>query len=1065
MSLPAFSVRQVVLVNLVFIIVLIAGVQTSRRIPVDMFPDISFNTALISTLWVGASPEEVERLLTKKLEDEINSISGIKEMISVSGDGLSEIYIEWQESLSEMEYQAALNDLRGAIDRASELPDDAEEPILRELSVSEAYNVLMVAVTDVGGVGEFAQREVARDLKDRLERIPGLRRADLRGERERELRVLVDEQRALQYDLTLEEINDLIAENNQNFASGSFTDRGSQEISVRGIGDFESAASLGAMVVKKNRGGIHVLLSDVAEVVDTFEDRRMAGRYNGHPAILIGISKEGGTAIVELSQPVESYVDEYRSSVPQGLELNLTWNVAEFVDFRLDMMKSNLVIGVVFVIFVLWLSVGFRNAMLAIVGVPFSFLAAMVLFPYFDITINSLSIIGFVMVSGMLVDDAIIILENIYRHIEEGVPLKEAAVRGAEEVMWPVIAAVATTMAAFIPMLLITGPSGEFMSILPKTVIVCLLGSLFEALIVLPAHYVDFGSRHKASDPRVGNSSIRLIRVSHRARLAVDRAIDRWRSRYLQAQAQVLEHRWSFVGVSLAALFFAVSLSSHVGVDLFPSDFNMVIVTVDGPPDSGIEQMEETMQGMEDSLESVRDELTDVMGFVGFSVDSEDNPRFGENLGVLYLTFPNNRKNAADPDRVLNLVRARVEHYRDANSERVVALRVVPPRNGPPIGTPVAIRIQSENYAVAKEIADEMKAELASTPGVFNIDDNLSLGPRELRVTLHPHRASIHGLAFEDVGVALMAANEGLVSSTFKDQVTGEDVDIRVLLKEDQRRSISDLLDVSIRTPDGYRVKLGDVAKIEIERGYEEFYHYDAQRAVVVYAEVDNEQATSLSVNNEMEQKFSDLSLRYSGVDVVYGGEFQMTDDSFGQMRKAFILALIAIYGILAAQFRSYVQPILVMSVIGFSFIGVIIGIYLLDYSLSMFVIYAMVGLAGIVVNDSLVLIDFINSERARGASAIDAIQTASGKRFRPILLTTVTTVAGLLPMALGISGQSVVYGPFAAAIVFGLSVASILTLFLVPSLYLSLEKASESMRARLASRKPKSDPAQASLV
>jgi HAE1 family hydrophobic/amphiphilic exporter-1 len=669
------------------------------------------------------------------------------------------------------------------------------------------------------------------------------------------------------------------------------------------------------------------------------------------------------------------------------------------------------------------------------------------------------------MVSGMLVDDAIIILENIYRHIEEGVPLKEAAVRGAEEVMWPVIAAVATTMAAFIPMLLITGPTGEFMSILPKTVIVCLLGSLFEALIVLPAHYVDFGSRYKASDPRVGNSSIGLIRVSHRARLAVDRAIDRWRSRYLQAQAQVLEHRWAFVGMSLAALFFAVSLSSHVGVDLFPSDFNMVIVTVDGPPDSGIDQMEETVQGMEDSLGSARDELTDVMAFVGFSVDAEDNPRFGENLGVLYLTFPNNRKNAANPDRILNLVRARLEHYRDANSERVVALRVVPPRNGPPIGTPVAIRIQSENYAVAKEIAEEMKAELASTPGVFNIDDNLSLGPRELRVKLDPHRASIHGLAFEDVGVALMAANEGLVSSTFKDQVTGEDVDIRVLLKEDQRRSISDLLDVSIRTPDGYRVKLGDVAKIEIERGYEQFYHYDAQRAVVVYAEVDNEQATSLSVNSEMEQKFSDLPLRYSGVDVVYGGEFQMTDDSFGQMRRAFILALIAIYGILAAQFRSYVQPIIVMSVIGFSFIGVIIGIYLLDYSLSMFVIYAMVGLAGIVVNDSLVLIDFINGERARGASAIDAIQTASAKRFRPILLTTVTTVAGLFPMALGISGKSVVYGPFAAAIVFGLSVASILTLFLVPSLYLSLEKASESMRARLVSPKPKTDPAQASLV
>jgi multidrug efflux pump subunit AcrB len=478
-----------------------------------------------------------------------------------------------------------------------------------------------------------------------------------------------------------------------------------------------------------------------------------------------------------------------------------------------------------------------------------------------------------------------------------------------------------------------------------------------------------------------------------------------------------------------------------------------------------VAQTEETVRSMEDALEPARNELTDVMGFVGFSVDSEDNPMFGENLGVIYLTFPNNRKNAADPNRILNLVRTELGRYRDANADRVTALRVVPPRNGPPIGTPVAIRIQSEDYAVAKQIAEEMKAELGKTPGVFNIDDNLALGPRELRVRLDEHRASIHGLSFEAVGRALMAANEGLVSSTFKHPNSDEDIDIRVLLQEDQRRSISDLLDVSIRTPDGYRVKLGDVAEIEIGRGYLDFYHYDGQRAVVVYAEVDNQQATSISVNSEMEARFSDLTLRYPGVDVVYGGEYQVTDESFGEMRQAFILALIAIYGILAAQFRSYLQPLIVMSVIGFSFIGVILGNYLLDYSLSMFVIYAMVGLAGIVVNDSLVLIDFINHERARGASAVDAIRSASGKRFRPILLTTVTTVFGLLPMALGVTGKSVVYGPFAASIVFGLSVASVLTLFLVPALYLGLENARDAVRGRLMGSNPKTGSAQASLV
>ena len=1049
MSLPEFSVRQVVLVNLIFVLLLVAGVQSARRIPVDFFPDISFNQAAIMTVWAGASPREVERLLTKKLEDEIDGISGIKEMISFSGNSLSQISVKWDETLSDLEYEAALNDLRAAIDRAEDLPEDADTPVLREISVSEAFNILMVAVSDVGGVGEFTMREVARDLQDRLERYPGVRRAALRGARDRELRVLVDKNRALQYDLTLAEITGIIAQNNQNFAGGSFTNPQSQEITVRGLGNFDSAAALAATVVKKNPDGSHVLLEDVASIVDGFEKRRIFGRFNGHSTIFLGISKEADTDIIEVVDGITAYVDEYRTSVPAGIEVALTWNQADYVAYRLQIMRSNLALGVVFVSFILWLSVGFRNAMLAIVGIPFSFLAAMVLFPLFDITINSLSLVGFVMVSGMLVDDAIIILENIFRHVEDGEPLKKAVIKGAEEVMWPVTAAIATTVAAFIPMLTITGTSGEFMSILPKTVIVCLLGSLFEALVILPAHYIDFGSRRKASDSLADASHRGISRWSYTARARVDRAIDRARSAYMIAQSRVLENRRAFLVVSLAALYFAVNLNRHVPVDLFPSDFNHIIAAVEAPTDFGVDQTEQVVLAMENALSPIRHEITDVNSYVGLSMDADENPVFGVNQGVLYLSFPNNPLNASDPDRVLNLVRRELEAYRDAHPESISNLRIAPPRNGPPIGKPVAIRIQSESYDRAKQIAEEMKAELASMPGVFNIEDNVPLGPRELRVALHEHRASIHGLTFDDVGFALLAANDGAVPSTFKDPDSDEDVDIRVLLREDQRRTIADLLDVEIRTPGGHLVKLGDVADIEIERGYQQLYHFDAERAVVVYADVDDEQATSISVNEEMRAKFRDVPQRYPGVNLVFGGEFQVTDETFGEMKRAFVLALMAIYGILAAQFRSYRQPLIVMSVIAFSFIGVTLGIYILDYSLSMYVLYAMVGLAGIVVHDSLVLIDFVNRERAQGAAPLDAVVSASAKRFRPILLTTVTTIAGLLPMALGLSGKSVVFGPFAAAIVFGLAMASLLTLFVVPALYLGLEDGVEALSRR----------------
>ena len=1057
MSLPAFSVRQLVLVNLVFALLMLAGLQIMRRIPVDLFPDISFNTADVNTVWSGASPEEVERLLTKKLEDEIDGISGIKELSSFSSHGLSEIDVEWDETLSDLEYEAAMNDLRAAIDRADDLPEDAETPVVRELSVSEVYNICIVAVKDVGGVGEFTLREIARDLRDRFERIPGLRKAELRGARDRELRVLVDQTRALQYDLTLAEISSIIGRNNQNFAGGSFTDPDSREITVRGLGHFASPELLARTVVVKNPDGSHVLLGDVAEVVSGFAKRRIIGRENGIPAVSLGISKEADTDLIDLIAQIRDFLDEYAATIPDGVEASIAFNSADYVSARMDILKSNLLLGVMFVILILWLTVGFRNAMLAIVGVPFSFLTAMILFPVFDITINSLSLIGFVMVSGMLVDDAIIILENIYRHVEDGTPLREAVVRGTEEVMWPVTAAVVTTIAAFIPMLTVSGTSGEFMAILPKTVIVCLLGSLLEALVILPAHYIDFGSRGKAAESLAASAHRPpWVRFAYALRTRVDSGLGSFRDVYLRAQRPILEHRYAFLTMCLAALFFAASLARHVPVDLFPSDFNQLMVTIETPTDYGIDQTDSVVSGVERALEAVRHELSDVSTDVGIGMDADQVPIRGVNYAILWISFPNSRRNVADPDRVLDLVRERLESYRAQNPAGIASFRVQPPRNGPPIGKPVAIRIQSDDYAQAKQIADDMKSELASIPGVYNIEDNVPFGPRELRVTLDDHRASIHGLTFEDVGFALMAANDGVVPSTFKDPDSDEDVDIRVLLQEDQRSSIADLMDVRIRTPAGYRVELGDVANIALERGYERLYHYQAQRAVVVYADVDNEEATSVSVNEEMRARFRDVPQRYPGVNLVFGGEYQATDDAFADMRRAFLLAVVAIFAILAAQFRSYSQPLIVMSVIAFSFIGVTVGMWAMNalvggYALSMYVLYAIVGLAGIVVNDSLVLIDFVNRQRERGASPDDAIRTASHRRFRPILLTTLTTVVGLLPMALGLTGYSRVFGPFAAAIVFGLAVTSLLTLFVVPALYLSLEDLKAALRRTMA--------------
>jgi len=1060
-SLASFSVRQNVLVNLIFALLMLAGVMIFPRIPVDLYPDISFNTAQINTRWSGASPGEVERLLTRKLEDEIERVDGIKELFSYSSHGMSAISVEWKESLTELEYEAAVNDLRAAIEQAEDLPEEADTPVVTELSVSEVYNVIMVAISDVGGVGEHTIREVARDLSDRLERIPGVRKAQLRGDRDREIQVLVDQDRAYQYDLTLGEIAAVIQRNNQNIPGGTFTDPGNQEITVRGMGNFTSAAALARTVVRKNPDGSHVLLEDVAEVKDGFEKRRLLARHNGSPTIILGVSKDPDTDIIDVVDAVRDYVESYAPTLPAGVSAEPTWDSSIFVKARIGILRSNLALGIMLVVLVLWLTVGFRNAMLAIVGVPFSFLTALILFPIFGLSINSLSLVGFVMVSGMLVDDAIIILENIYRHIEEGHPIREAVVKGTEEVTWPVSAAVATTMAAFIPMLTVSGTSGQFMAILPKTVIVCLLGSLFEALVILPVHYLDFGSNRRASDALAeGAKHSGIVGWSYAARARTDAAILAVRNTYLAVQAHVLEQRGPFLLVCAAGLFFALGLSRHVPVDLFPTDFNQLRIAVETPTDYGIDETDAVVRDLEDLVTEMGDELSDVTIYSGLGMNANQQPVIGVNRGTLFLSFPITPANLEDPDRVLNLVRDRVEGYRLAHPERFENLRVVPPRQGPQIGKPVAIRIQSADYGLAKQVAEEMKAELATLAGVYNIEDNVPTGPRELRFALDENRASLYGLTFEDVGMTLLAANDGVVPSTFKDPNSDEDVDIRVLLRADQRRSIEDLLDVDVRARNGALVKLTDVADIELERGYQQLYHYDGERAVVVYADVDNQQATSVSVNESMRETFRDVPQRFPGTNLVFGGEFQATDDAFADMGRAFLLAVVAIYGILAAQFRSYAQPLIVMSVILFSFIGVVLGMFALGYALSMYVLYAIVGLAGIVVNDSLVLIDFVNQERLRGTDALEAVRRSSARRFRPILLTTLTTILGLLPMALGLSGYSRVFGPFATAIVFGLAMSSLLTLFVVPTLYMTVDGFGGWLRARFGRARGQGAPA-----
>jgi HAE1 family hydrophobic/amphiphilic exporter-1 len=1000
-SLPSFSIRQSVLVNVLFFVCMAAGFLAYTRTPVDFFPDISFNATMISTLWTGASAEEVERLVTTKIEEEIADITGIDEIRSYSRADFSEILVEWDETLSEAEYESALNDLRAAVDRVTDLPADAEEPLIRELSVGEVQAVLMVAVVDVAGVGERAILDVARDAQSRLEDVPGVNKVLIRGEHEREVRVLVDRDAAARYGLTVVEIADRIRRKNLNLPAGTFTGPAG-EATLRATGDYRSVEEMLQTVVRERADGSHVRLREVAYVQEGLEKRRYYGRYNGDPALVLSVAKRGDAHILKISERVDVWLDDYRRLLPEGIEVHKTWDTSEWVRSSMGVLWDNLVTGIFLVMGILWFTIGFRNATLTIIAIPFSFLTALIMFPLLDITINMMSLAGMLLVSGMLVDDAIIVLENIYRRIEEGEPLHQAVVRGAEEVMWPVLAAVATTAAAFVPLLFVTGTSGEFMSILPKTVIVCLIASLFECLLILPAHYLDLGSRHRpgerlaAAAPARGLLVLarRVAAASDALHVRVDRGLDALRRAYLRALDFPLRHRFSFGCLGIAVYVAALGLATHLDVDMFPSQYSNFFVVFEAPKDFGLEQTDRVFRGVEGEIDTlVGDPLRDYSSYVGLSLTAGMDARWGSNVAIVYAMITDTEEHRVHPEHVLNGVQQRLEQYRARQPAGIVDLRAMAPRNGPPIGKPVAVRIQADDYLLAKSIAREIQDYLRTLPGVSSIEDNLTEGPREVRLILDAKRAGQHGLTFEDAARALRGANDGLVASSFRDPAVEDDVDIRVLLEPRFRSDISGLLQTEIRE----------------------------------------------SVNRDLAVQFADIAERYPEVEVVYGGEFQAQSEAFADMQRLYPIALLLIYMILAAQFRSYSQPLIVLTAIPFGLIGVIGGVWILGYKVSFPMLYATIGMSGVVVNDSLVMVDFVNRARRDGMPLLEAVRRAGAVRLRPILLTTLTTVLALLPMALGLRGTSKTHGPFAVAIAFGLMAAMIGTLFAVPLAYTSL--------------------------
>jgi HAE1 family hydrophobic/amphiphilic exporter-1 len=1047
-TLPDFSVRQTVLVNVLFVVCLVGGWNALQLTEVEYYHDVTLNQAVITTLWQGASADEVERLITAKLEEELQTVGNIDEMRSASQSNVSMISLDFDETLDTVEYESAVNDVRAALDRVQDLPLDAEEPEMREIITSEVAPIVMVVVADVGGVGELAVRDVAREAQSRLRELPGVSSVEVRGLQDREVRVLVDRARASLYGLTVDDVAERVRRQNQNLPAGTFQDA-TGEATLRATGDYTSVEQILDTVVRDDGRGTRVRVRDVASVERGLEKQVFITRYNGHPAAVISVGKKDKTDVRDLTGRVDAWLERFRPLAPEGIELGTTLDTTDFVTPRINVLIDNLATGMFFVLGLLWFTIGFRNSLLTVIAIPFSFLTAIIFFPVLDISVNSNTLIGMLLVSGMLVDDAIIVLENIYRRVETGEELRAAVVNGANEVLWPVTAAVITTVAAFAPLLLVGGTGGKFVEVLPKAVVVCLLASLFECLVILPAHYLDFGSRTAARKGRSGQRGWRAaLAPVEGLRFRMDRGFDALRSVYLRALRPVITHRFSFGVLLVAVLLAAVAGATRLRVVLFPGEYQSFTISLEAEPDFSLERTAEIVDEIEKRLAAMPEaDVQDYNTTVGLAIDLNYDRIIAPNLALIYVAITQNEANQLKPKGVLDRVDEQMRQLRAERPEGIVELRVEPQPYGPPVGRPIEARIQSEDFALNQSLADEIKAYVRTIPGVSGVDDNLKEGPREIRLRIDEERAGVYGLTFEDLARSLRGANDGVVTSSFRSPSAVEDDDIRVLLEPGQRDRILDLLEVEVMGSNGQLVRLADVADLEVTRGYLAYRRVDGKRAVTVFGDVDQDLATSTSVNRDLEARFADIRARYPQVAIIYGGEYQESNEAIANTLAAFPVALLLIYMILATLFRSYVQPFIVLTSIPLGFAGIVFGVGVLDYTVSFSLLYASVGLTGVVVNDALVLVDFINRARRDGMPLEEAVMQAGARRLRPVILTTMTTVVALLPMALGIQGASLTYGPFAASIAFGLLFAMAGTLFVIPLSYATLAALQERGR------------------
>ncbi len=1018
----AWFAHNPVAANLLMLAVVAAGLFSLQGIPMEIFPTVEPRVITVSATLRGASPQEMEQSVSIRIEEAVRDLQGIDDLSSVSQEGYASVALEVSERKDPLELLA---EVKNRVDAINTFPVDLERPVIQLPQWRRA--VINVAV--MSEHGEHELRDTASRVRDELLDLPGITQAEMAGARDYEVAIEVSAVSLQALQLTLEDIGRAVQGSSLDVSAGELRTEGG-DVLVRSQGQAYRKADFENIVVLARPDGTLVRIRDVAVVRDGFEESEILTRFNGVPAIMIQVFETGSESPLEIAASVRGYIEEQQTRLPEGVKLAYWSDRSTVLQKRLQTLLNNALQGGVLVLLLLTLFLRPAIAFWVFIGVPVSFMGAFLFMPLFGVTFNMISLFGFIVVLGIVVDDAIVTGENIYTHLKRGEEPLQAAIIGTREVSVPVTFGVLTTMVAFLPMAFIEGHRGQLFAQIVVVVLPIFLFSLIESKLILPAHL-----RHlRFRPPHEGGL---LSRLQQAFAQGFEDWVLRW---YRPALAVVLAHRYTFLAACIALFIVVVSLltSGWMRFVFFPRvQSEMAQATLYLPTGTPFEVTDGYIENITDAARELQKLHTDPLSGESLILNIQANSGFGEGAwgshigSVLFeIRSPEER---TDRLTSMDLVRAWRERIGDIPGAEGLNFRA---EIGRP-SDPIEIHLTGNDYDELSAVAAEIKAHLGTYPEVFDIEDTYADGTQSFELELRP---VAHALGLTRSAILAQLRNGYLGLQVQRLQRGRDEVSVVVRYPREERGSLPLLQDFLITAPGGGRIPLTQVAELTPGRMPTTLYRNDGYRTLTVTADVDKRKVNMLLLQKQVTAVLDELMIAHPSIDYLWEGESLEQQQSLGSLGQGLLLVLLAIYCLLAVPLKSYVQPLIVMSVIPFSLIGAVAGHWIMGMDLTLISLLGMLALVGVVVNDSLVLVDFVNQRNAQGQPSREAILDSAAARFRPVMLTSLTTVMGLLPLLLEKSTQAQFLIPMAVSLGFGILFATVLTLFLVPVNYLFIE-------------------------